>query len=55
MGAGELAFWSTLVLKAIRNRLLDVNFSERLSSLSEADFPVIIQMAWEDRTAFETI
>jgi uncharacterized protein (TIGR03643 family) len=30
-------------------------FSDRLSSLSEGDISAIIQMAWEDRTAFETI
>ena len=30
-------------------------FSERLASLSEGDISAIIQMAWEDRTAFETI
>lgn len=30
-------------------------FSDRLSSLSEGDVSAIIQMAWEDRTAFESI
>jgi uncharacterized protein (TIGR03643 family) len=30
-------------------------FFQRLASLSEADISAIIQMAWEDRTAFETI
>ena len=30
-------------------------FSERLSSLSKGDISATIQMAWEDRTAFETI
>jgi uncharacterized protein (TIGR03643 family) len=30
-------------------------FSQRLSSLSGGDISAIIQMAWEDRTAFETI
>lgn len=30
-------------------------FSERLASLSEGDISAIVQMAWEDRTAFETI
>ncbi len=30
-------------------------FSQRYASLSEADISAIIQMAWEDRTAFETI
>ena len=34
---------------------MDAKFSERLSSLSEGDISAIIQMAWEDRTAFETI
>jgi uncharacterized protein (TIGR03643 family) len=34
---------------------VDTKFSERLSSLSEGDISAIIQMAWEDRTAFETI
>jgi uncharacterized protein (TIGR03643 family) len=31
------------------------SFSERLSSLSAGDISAIIQMAWEDRTSFETI
>jgi uncharacterized protein (TIGR03643 family) len=30
-------------------------FTERLSSLSAGDISAIIQMAWEDRTTFETI
>jgi uncharacterized protein (TIGR03643 family) len=30
-------------------------FTQRLSSLSEGDISTIIQLAWEDRTAFETI
>jgi uncharacterized protein (TIGR03643 family) len=30
-------------------------FFQRLACLSEADISAIIQMAWEDRTAFETI
>jgi uncharacterized protein (TIGR03643 family) len=30
-------------------------FFQRLSSLSVGDVSAIIQMAWEDRTAFETI
>ncbi len=34
---------------------MEVKFAERLASLSEADVSAIIQMAWEDRTAFETI
>ena len=34
---------------------MDTKFSDRLSSLSEGDISAIIQMAWEDRTAFETI
>lgn len=38
-----------------RHRIKVANFSDRLSSLSEGDISAIIQMAWEDRTAFETI
>jgi len=34
---------------------LGAKFSDRLASLSEGDISAIIQMAWEDRTAFETI
>jgi uncharacterized protein (TIGR03643 family) len=34
---------------------VQATFSQRLSSLSEGDISAIIQMAWEDRTAFETI
>ena len=34
---------------------MDSKFSERLSNLSEGDISAIIQMAWEDRTSFETI
>ena len=30
-------------------------FTERLSDLSAGDISAIIQMAWEDRTTFETI
>lgn len=30
-------------------------FSQRYQSLSKANISAIIQMAWEDRTAFETI
>ncbi len=30
-------------------------FSARLASLSKGDISAIVQMAWEDRTAFETI
>ena len=30
-------------------------FSARLAGLSKGDISAIIQMAWEDRTAFETI
>jgi uncharacterized protein (TIGR03643 family) len=30
-------------------------FSERFASLSAGDISAIVQMAWEDRTAFETI
>ncbi len=32
-----------------------VKFSARLASLSKGDISAIVQMAWEDRTAFETI
>jgi uncharacterized protein (TIGR03643 family) len=31
------------------------SFSQRLASLSPGDVSAVIQMAWEDRTAFETI
>ena len=34
---------------------MQATFSQRLSSLSEGDISAIIQMACEDRTAFETI
>lgn len=34
---------------------MEAKFSQRLASLSEGDLSAIIQMAWEDRTAFETI
>lgn len=34
---------------------MKATFSQRLLSLSEGDISAIIQMAWEDRTAFETI
>ena len=34
---------------------MEAKFSERLAILSDGDISVIIQMAWEDRTAFETI
>ena len=34
---------------------MEIKFSQRLSSLSEGDISAIIQMAWADRTAFETI
>ena len=34
---------------------MEAKFAERLASLSEGDISAIIQMAWEDRTAFETI
>ena len=34
---------------------METKFSQRLLSLSEGDISAIIQMAWEDRTAFETI
>ncbi len=31
------------------------SFSQRLSNLSAGDLSAVIQMAWEDRTSFETI
>lgn len=31
------------------------SFSQRLSTLSAGDVSAVIQMAWEDRTSFETI
>ncbi len=31
------------------------SFSRRLSTLSDGDVSAVIQMAWEDRTSFETI
>ncbi len=31
------------------------SFSRRLSALSAGDVSAVIQMAWEDRTSFETI
>ena len=34
---------------------MEARFSQRLLSLSEGDISAISQMAWEDRTAFETI
>lgn len=34
---------------------MQTKFSERFASLSQGDVSAIIQMAWEDRTAFETI
>jgi uncharacterized protein (TIGR03643 family) len=34
---------------------VEAKFSERLAILTDGDISVIIQMAWEDRTAFETI
>ena len=34
---------------------MGAKFSKRLANLSEGDISAIIQMAWEDRTAFETI
>jgi uncharacterized protein (TIGR03643 family) len=38
-----------------RGSAVEAKFAERLASLSEGDISAIIQMAWEDRTAFETI
>jgi uncharacterized protein (TIGR03643 family) len=34
---------------------METKYSQRLSKLSQGDISAIIQMAWEDRTAFETI
>lgn len=34
---------------------MPVKFSERLALLSPGDISAVIQMAWEDRTSFETI
>jgi uncharacterized protein (TIGR03643 family) len=34
---------------------MSVKFSERLALLSAGDVSAVIQMAWEDRTSFETI
>ena len=34
---------------------MPVKFSQRLESLSAGDISAVIQMAWEDRTSFETI
>jgi uncharacterized protein (TIGR03643 family) len=34
---------------------MPVKFSQRLALLSEGDVSAVIQMAWEDRTSFETI
>jgi len=52
---GELAFECPLDQSLLRNSLLEAKLSERLLSLLEGDISAIIQMAWEDRTAFETI
>lgn len=38
-----------------KDKAVEAKFAERLASLSEGDISAIIQMAWEDRTAFETI
>ncbi|WP_408595688.1 TIGR03643 family protein [Limnohabitans sp.] len=35
--------------------VMTVKFSQRLSRLSAGDISAVIQMAWEDRTSFETI
>ena len=32
-----------------------IKFSQRLAGLSVGDVSAVIQMAWEDRTSFETI
>jgi uncharacterized protein (TIGR03643 family) len=34
---------------------MPVKFSQRLALLSPGDISAVIQMAWEDRTSFETI
>lgn len=34
---------------------MPAKFSQRLASLSAGDVSAVIQMAWEDRTSFETI
>lgn len=34
---------------------MPVKFSHRLAILSAADISAVVQMAWEDRTTFETI
>jgi uncharacterized protein (TIGR03643 family) len=34
---------------------MPVTFSQRLATLSAGDISAVIQMAWEDRTSFETI
>ena len=34
---------------------MPVKFSERIALLSPGDISAVIQMAWEDRTSFETI
>jgi uncharacterized protein (TIGR03643 family) len=34
---------------------MPIKFSERLALLSPGDISAVIQMAWEDRTSFETI
>ncbi len=34
---------------------MPVKFSQLLASLSAGDVSAVIQMAWEDRTSFETI
>ena len=34
---------------------MDRSSNERLATLTQGDVSAVIQMAWEDRTAFETI
>ena len=34
---------------------MPIKFSEKLSNLTAGDISAVIQMAWEDRTSFETI
>lgn len=66
INAGKLLFRGTLPAKlhiqwiqkivfSSWSIAVEAKFSQRLSSLSEGDIPTIIQMAWDDRTAFETI
>lgn len=56
--AHSRAIYTSSALEKIgpsRSIALGSQFSQRLASLSEGDISAIIQMAWEDRTSFETI